>query len=105
MGDDSDDEKDVSDPSFSNTKLEEQTISETEIKPLIGLPMTEASEAWMDDLGDNCGFEDSDNEDLVETDKEGTDKPEDERENENFVQEVESKKQSTQSEEKCKPGS
>ena len=30
----------------------------------LGLPMTEASEAWMDDLGDGDGFDDSDKEDL-----------------------------------------
>merc|ERR1712032_1106849 len=135
---------------MQDEKIDEKKEPDTNIDvkkvASLGLPMTESSEAWMDDLGDGFVFEDSDNEDVklnqdclsnnavefenqnlfenknTKPDKEsakllmtsdawmeafgegeGIDESEDERETENFVQEVESTTTQKQSEDNCKP--
>merc|ERR1711862_154925 len=61
--DDSEEENlEIEEPKEKITETTEKIVAEK--KSSLGLPMNEASDAWMDDLGDEGGFDDSEEENL-----------------------------------------
>merc|ERR1719341_2193433 len=61
--DDSEEENlEIEEPKDKNTETTDKIFAEKKFS--LGLPMNEASDAWMDDLSDGVGFDDSEEENL-----------------------------------------